>query len=257
MSTHKSILHRYPVQWVITLATGAAVIISSQECEVMGEESQAEFKRSFEFPQQQTRLVTRQNGVHTEQASDHNLRRPRSQRAAPEKHDSVCFLLPRATLSLPGMASDGIFQQYFTSYRRTPPLRFATAAFGRFGVLGRQKTLSRTSSISKTSVDETVPPHVMAAVEGPLAPLTTTNGTLPHDPPVEPSATYDPSIFRSYLLALLPPVIGASPAELESLFDDDFDERVSRFASDSGGVIYVVKVRDEAEGAWCAFLRYI
>jgi hypothetical protein len=32
------------------------------------------------------------------------------------------------------------------------------------------------------------------------------------------------------------------------LFDEEFDARVARFTSDSGGVIYVVKVKEESEG---------
>lgn len=74
------------------------------------------------------------------------------------------------------------------------------------------------------------------------------NGTTPHDGPLEPTQSFDSSIFRSYLLSLLPPVLGASLDELEPIFDDEFEERVSRFAAEGGGVIYVVKVKDEAEG---------
>ena len=73
------------------------------------------------------------------------------------------------------------------------------------------------------------------------------NGTAPsvatHSPP------YDSELFRSYLLNLLPPVIGANPLDLESLFDGEFEEKVARFASEAGGVVYVVKVKEEAEGA--------
>jgi hypothetical protein len=73
-----------------------------------------------------------------------------------------------------------------------------------------------------------------------------------HDPPQSESQTqplsFDTDIFRTYLLALLPPVIGALPSELDSLFDDEFDERVARFAAESGGVVYIVKVKDEVEG---------
>ena len=73
------------------------------------------------------------------------------------------------------------------------------------------------------------------------------NGTAPsvatHAPP------YDSELFRSYLLNLLPPVIGANPLDLESLFDGEFEEKVSRFASEAGGVVYVVKVKEESEGA--------
>ncbi|GJE97982.1 Dynein heavy chain N-terminala domain-containing protein [Phanerochaete sordida] len=73
-----------------------------------------------------------------------------------------------------------------------------------------------------------------------------TNGAL-QDGPVEPTIAFDPAVFRSYMLALLPPLLGALPEELESIFDDEFDERVSRFAGEGGGSIYVVKKKDEAE----------
>ncbi|KAJ3972627.1 dynein heavy chain, N-terminal region 1-domain-containing protein [Lentinula raphanica] len=75
-----------------------------------------------------------------------------------------------------------------------------------------------------------------------------TNGHSETPPPAEPPAPFfDPEIFRSYLLSLLPPVIGSRPSDLESLFEGDFDERVTRFAGEGGGVLYVVKAKDEAE----------
>lgn len=94
----------------------------------------------------------------------------------------------------------------------------------------------------------------MAAVETPLTNGSSgihANGAL-QDGPVEPTIAFDPAIFRSYLLALLPPFLAALPEELESIFDDEFDERISRFAGEGGGVIYIVKKKDEAEGmSWC------
>lgn len=90
----------------------------------------------------------------------------------------------------------------------------------------------------------------MASVEAPLTNGSNglhTNGAL-QDGPVEPTTAFDPSIFRSYLLALLPPFLAASPEEVESIFDDEFDERVSKFAGEGGGVLYVVKKKDDAEG---------
>ncbi|KAE9394324.1 dynein heavy chain protein 2 [Gymnopus androsaceus JB14] len=83
-------------------------------------------------------------------------------------------------------------------------------------------------------------------------PINGTNGNGIHNdstpPPNEPTvAFFDPEIFRSYLLALLPPVIGALPSDLEDLFDHEFDERVTRFAGEGGGVLYVVKSKDEVE----------
>lgn len=86
-------------------------------------------------------------------------------------------------------------------------------------------------------------------MDPPYTPVTTTNGNgngaIPHD---EPATAFDSSVFHTYLLSLLPPVLGASPADLESIFDDEFDERITRFASEGGGVIYVVKRKDEVEG---------
>lgn len=76
----------------------------------------------------------------------------------------------------------------------------------------------------------------------------TTNGD--HTPPTEP-ASFDLDIFRRYLLSLLPPVLGANVADLNSLFDNEFGERVARFATDTGGVIYVVQAKEENDGmAW-------
>ncbi|KIY49802.1 hypothetical protein FISHEDRAFT_72428 [Fistulina hepatica ATCC 64428] len=62
------------------------------------------------------------------------------------------------------------------------------------------------------------------------------------------AAPFDPMIFRRYLEAILPPVMGADLDELHTLFDDedDFEEKIVKFASESGMVvIYVTKVRDE------------
>ncbi|GLB36818.1 putative dynein heavy chain [Lyophyllum shimeji] len=73
------------------------------------------------------------------------------------------------------------------------------------------------------------------------------NGSTNHDAPAEPVALFDTAIFRSYLLSLLPPVIGALPEELDTLFDEEFDEKVTRFAADNGASIYVVKVKEESE----------
>ena len=95
----------------------------------------------------------------------------------------------------------------------------------------------------------------MAAVEPPFTNgIHRTNGALNgngdvHEPiSSEPAIPFDPSVFRSYLISLLPPILGASSEELDSIFDDDFDDRVSRFAGEGGGVVYVVKKKDEQEG---------
>jgi hypothetical protein len=102
-------------------------------------------------------------------------------------------------------------------------------------------------------------PHCRSGeMEGPYTPTTPTlvngtngingNSSMPHDE-AAPSSSFDPTIFRTYLHSLLPPVLGTTPEEIESIFDSDFDERVTRFASEGTGVIYIVKRRDEVEGA--------
>ena len=86
---------------------------------------------------------------------------------------------------------------------------------------------------------------------------TGTNGILTPNPDgttppgtLTPTVTFDASLMRAFLLSLLPPVLNASREELEdSLFDSEFEERVSRFASEGGGPLYVVKVKGESEGA--------
>jgi hypothetical protein len=65
----------------------------------------------------------------------------------------------------------------------------------------------------------------------------------------EPSASFNPDIFRKYLLTLLPPVIGADPRDLHTIFDEEFNDRVARFVNETGGVIYVVKSKEESEGS--------
>ncbi|KAG8716582.1 hypothetical protein FRC09_015536 [Ceratobasidium sp. 395] len=73
-------------------------------------------------------------------------------------------------------------------------------------------------------------------------PLLNADATLPITP--APAPSFDPAVFRAYLLALLPPVIGATIDELEtSLFDSEFDERATRFASEGTEAIYIVKTR--------------
>lgn len=111
--------------------------------------------------------------------------------------------------------------------------------------------LRKISPIVVVSVGEKSSTRVMTTAEPLRSPalMNNTNGAITHDGPIaEPIQSFDSSIFRSYLLSLLPPVLGASLEELDSIFDDEFEERVSRFAAEGGVVIYVVKVRDEVEG---------
>ncbi|VDB86807.1 unnamed protein product [Peniophora sp. CBMAI 1063] len=79
------------------------------------------------------------------------------------------------------------------------------------------------------------------------------NGTAVHDDAPAASAAapaFDPAVFREYLLALLPPLFGATQSDLESLVDaEGFSERVARFAGEGGDALYVVKRRETAEDA--------
>lgn len=76
------------------------------------------------------------------------------------------------------------------------------------------------------------------------------NGTPTEATSATAVTAFDPELFKSYLLSLLPPIFGATREELEyTLFDDEFEDRVSKFAAEGGSVLYVQKVRDEAEGA--------
>jgi hypothetical protein len=77
------------------------------------------------------------------------------------------------------------------------------------------------------------------------------NGIITPEPSLEPAnpTAFDVEVFRQYILSLLPPVLGASIEDLENtLFDHDFDDRVSKFASEPGAVVYVLKKKDEAIG---------
>ena len=81
------------------------------------------------------------------------------------------------------------------------------------------------------------------------------------DPPASASSTngtangnanpvFDLGAMRAYLLAVLPAMFGAALEELEvPLSGEDFDERMMRFAGESGGPLYVVKVKEGGEGA--------
>ncbi|KAF9042285.1 cytoplasmic dynein heavy chain 1 [Panaeolus papilionaceus] len=88
-----------------------------------------------------------------------------------------------------------------------------------------------------------------------------TNGSSNHidqTPAAEAAApsSFDTEVFKKYLLGLLPPVLGVDLAELYSLFDDEFEERVTRFAADTGGVIYVVQVKEVSEEDSSTVFRY-
>ncbi|KZT24393.1 hypothetical protein NEOLEDRAFT_1094681 [Neolentinus lepideus HHB14362 ss-1] len=97
-----------------------------------------------------------------------------------------------------------------------------------------------------------LPPNGTNGINGTNGVNGTSNGTSHHDGPVEPASApaFDSAVFREFLLSVLPPLMAASPRDLESVFNDDFDERVSRFAAEGGGAMYVVKMKDEVEGEY-------
>lgn len=168
----------------------------------------------------------------------------RSSRAATVK----CMRLFPFTLPSTDRSAMNALHQYLSGHRRPLPRVLSWT--------GRSSSRSRPSTPFSQSRAPSPAPSVTNAMESTSSSPAPTNGTahtngngVLHDTLVEPSITFDTSIFRSYLLALLPPVLAASPIELESLFDDEFDERVSRFAGEGGGVIHVVKHKDESEGA--------
>jgi hypothetical protein len=93
----------------------------------------------------------------------------------------------------------------------------------------------------------------MASPEPPLPAISNgtngTNGTEQIHGNSVHDTNFDTSVFRQYLLALLPPVLGATPDELEeTFFDSEFDDRVTKFAAESGGVVYVVKIKHDLGG---------
>jgi hypothetical protein len=90
----------------------------------------------------------------------------------------------------------------------------------------------------------------VSIMEPPLTPLPVNGTNGHHDGLLEPTPQFDHSLFRSYLSALLPPVVGALPEELNDLFEaGDFVENVSKFAAEGPDVIYVVKQRADLEGS--------
>jgi dynein heavy chain 1 len=93
-------------------------------------------------------------------------------------------------------------------------------------------------------------------MDPPPTPLAVNGNGLDHQQQQQqPGVPFDAEVFRVYLRALLPPVIAAAPEDVEGLFDDTFDDRVAKFTSDPGAVLYVVKSKysgdDAAEGASC------
>ncbi|KAG6819964.1 hypothetical protein H0H93_006940, partial [Arthromyces matolae] len=140
----------------------------------------------------------------------------------------VYDVLPAVTVPVSNRESSG----------RTPSRRLLSS----LNLWTRSKLSTKYSTKSRGSITS-----VMSSVDSEVAPNGLTNGTTNHEAPESVTTQFDPLVFRSYLLALLPPVIGADPSELESLFDEEFEEKVSRFATDSTSSMYVVKIKEEVE----------
>ena len=143
-------------------------------------------------------------------------------------------------------------QSSFSTYYRKPLPRVFSWAFRnpsktKLGSGSKNRledvTTRNLSSDTMTSIDT---PHTNGA----------TNGVVHDGEPAITTSTpspFDPAIFKAYLLALLPPLLAAAPHELDYLFDDEFTDRVQRFASEGGGAMYVVKKKEESEGM-CRYL---
>lgn len=146
----------------------------------------------------------------------------------------------------------GSSRRYFTHYPRRPPPRFHAWSF-RLPRAIRPKVLLSIPEDSAAILNQT---SYQMASEEQQPPATngihqdvSSSSTPPPPPPPPVPITFDVSLFKSYLLSLLPPVIGATVEELQNtLFDSDFDERVIKFAGETGSAIYVVKTKEEVEG---------
>jgi hypothetical protein len=55
----------------------------------------------------------------------------------------------------------------------------------------------------------------------------------------------DADVVRVYLSALLPALLGARVDELWQIFEDEFEERVARFAAEGSGVMYATKIKHD------------
>jgi hypothetical protein len=130
----------------------------------------------------------------------------------------------------------GLSQHYFM----TPPRQ----------IWGKLSPKSNRSSI-KTITDSST---LCIEMETSPPPTPTTNGINHNMAPAEPSVAFNSEIFHSYLLALLLPVIGALPSELDSVFDSEFDERVAHFTTNTGGSLYVIKAKEDSEGMYPSIL---
>ncbi|KAJ7366479.1 dynein heavy chain, N-terminal region 1-domain-containing protein [Mycena albidolilacea] len=85
-------------------------------------------------------------------------------------------------------------------------------------------------------------------MDPPPTPLAVNGNGLDHQQQ-QPGVSFDAEPFRVYLRALLPPVIACLPEDVEGFFDDTFDDRVAKFASEPGAVLYVVKSKYSGEDA--------
>ncbi|KAJ7210662.1 dynein heavy chain [Mycena haematopus] len=86
-------------------------------------------------------------------------------------------------------------------------------------------------------------------MDPPPTPLAVNGNGLDHQQQQQPGVPFDAEVFRVYLRALLPPVIACPPDDVEGLFDDTFDDRVAKFASEPGAVLYVVKSKYSRDDA--------
>ena len=100
------------------------------------------------------------------------------------------------------------------------------------------------------SVEASTPPSLLS-IPKTNGVSTPTDGTAQQNgatTPANVAPPFDNDLLRAYLLQLLPPLLGASPEELEDqILGSDFEELASRFAAEGGGPLYVVKVKEEVD----------
>ena len=126
---------------------------------------------------------------------------------------------------------------YFTNFERPQPKTRAVS----FRLARQRNTRAKAHGLEETmAAVETLSPPLP---NGTTTPEPTTNGTHAVLIPL------DPLVFRTYLLTLLPPFFGASAEELETIFDSEFEDRVSKFSTEAGGALYIAKLKDDVEGA--------
>ena len=119
----------------------------------------------------------------------------------------LCILTSQRLPYTPYDTFEHLLSQTHNVFRKTFPKCLLTVPFN----LWKRSDPTRNSikSVSEIFIRDMDPPSSLAS----------TNGSLNHQEP-ETTSAFNAELFRSYLLSLLSPVIGAYPFDLNSLFDE-------------------------------------